>query len=226
MKGWNFQNNQKKKQPKEVIAKQKNKIFGINPLRLSATLLSDQYKSCIPNILIRLKHEIFAKNDHLCEGIFRLAPCANQCKQIENELNANGLSSEQIFDNVNGALLANLIKIWFRKLPIPILQNVDIAKIEKIQATQSMEDAKSVLDEVKEPYISYLQWLLDLCLDISKYEKDNKMSAKNMAVVVSPNLFDPTKCKNPMQAMTVSMAMVKFVELAIEWRKQQLLNGQ
>ena len=77
------------------------------------------------------------------------------------------------------------------------------------------------MSDIGEPYISYLKWLLDLCIDISFNQKINKMSSKAMAIVISPNLFDPTKIENPMKAMTISAAIVKFLELSIKWRQSQ-----
>ena len=90
-----------------------------------------------------------------------------------------------------------------------------------MQATQSVADAESVvMAELSEPGRSLFLWLLDLCIDIAAHKETNKMTAKNMAVVVAPNLYDPTKIANPMKAMTISQAIVEFIQIAIAWRIQ------
>lgn len=202
--------------------KKKNAIFGIDPKELNSTLLLDtDYESPIPNILIKLRSELFQNDGHLIEGIFRKAPNANKCKEIEDELN-NGKFLQINFSEIECVLIANLIKIWFRQLPVPVLQLIDSSKIEKVQITQNMNDVIDIINnDLKEPYKSYFKWLLDLCLDIAKHENVNKMGIKNMAVVVSPNLYDPTKIENPMKAMTVSQAIVHFLQLSMQWRSTE-----
>ena len=44
-----------------------------------------------------------------------------------------------------------------------------------------------------EPTKSLLLWLLDLMADIVTNEAVNKMGAKNMAIVMSPNLFQSSR---------------------------------
>lgn len=73
-------------------------------------------------------------------------------------------------------------------------------------------------NEMGEPYCSYFKWLLDLCIDITKYEKMNKMSIKNMAICIGPNLCDSSSINNSMKAKTASAAIIKFVQLSILWR--------
>jgi len=204
--------NVKKKRPK-------NAVFGVDPAKLES-VQCDEYASPIPLVLSRLKSELFMNDGHLLEGIFRVAPNATECKRVEEELDGGGLHHIR-WDEVGASLIANLIKIWFRLLPNPVLQGIDSAKIEKVQSTQSVADAESVvMEELVEPQRSYFLWLLDLCIDITAHEADNKMSPKNMAVVVAPNLYDPTRIANPMKAMTISQAIVQLIQIAIEWRTQ------
>ena len=204
-----------------IIIKKKNAIFGIDPTELNSTLLLEtDYKSPIPNILIKLREELFVNDGHLIEGIFRKAPNGAECRKIEDELN-NGKFLQINFSEIDCVLIANLIKIWFRQLPQPILQSIDSSKIEKVQITQNIKDVEDIIhNDLSEPFKSYYKWLLDLCLAITKYENKNKMSVKNMAVVAAPNLYDPTKIENPMKAMTVSQAIVHFLQLSIQWRQE------
>ena len=44
------------------------------------------------------------------------------------------------------------------------------------------------------------------------------MTTQNLAIVISPNLYDPTTIKNPMRAMTISGKVTIFMRLCICWR--------
>merc|ERR1719229_637993 len=98
------------------------------------------------------------------------------------------------FGEVNGILIANLIKIFFRELPEPLLDGIGCVKIEMIEKTKNIFILSDIINNgMNEPNKSYFKWLLDLCVDIVKYENVNKMTCKNMAVVMAPNMYDPSK---------------------------------
>ena len=48
-------------------------------------------------------------------------------------------------------------------------------------------------NQFPEPMRSLLLWLLDLMADIVTNEAVNKMGAKNMAIVMSPNLYQSSR---------------------------------
>lgn len=54
-----------------------------------------------------------------------------------------------------------------------------------------------------EPYHSVLLWLLDLCVEVAYFSPINKMNSKNLAIVIAPNLFDPTSIKDPGKLLEV-----------------------
>ena len=57
-----------------------------------------------------------------------------------------------------------------------------------------------------EPNKSLIFWLLDMMADIVQNEALNKMSTKNMAIVLSPNLYQTSddSMANPMAALTMA----------------------
>ena len=76
---------------------------------------------------------------------------------------------------------------------------------EAVQNSHSIEAAERIIEqELGTGDRALLLWLLDLCLEVVAREAENKMSEKNMAVVGSPNLYDPSAMANPMKAMSVS----------------------
>ena len=46
--------------------------------------------------------------------------------------------------------------------------------------------------------------MLDLLSQVVMNEAVNKMSSKNCAIVIGPNLFDLSKIKNPMEVLMIS----------------------
>ena len=197
----------------------KYQVFGVDPRSLESAQC-DGYAVPIPLVLTKMKAELFMNDGHLIEGIFRVAPNATTCKEVEDAMNGGAASMESIdWASAGGAVIANLIKIWFRLLPQPVLDGIESGKIERVQQTQSVDDAESVvMDELAEPQRTYFLWLIDLCIDITAHDAVNKMTPKNMAVVVAPNLYDPAAITDPMKAMTLSQAIVQFVQITIEWR--------
>merc|ERR1719410_2782169 len=70
------------------VKSKKNAVFGVNPQNLNANIIPNKdYGFPIPYVLITLRKELFAHKGHLIEGIFRIAPNHEECKQIEDRLN-------------------------------------------------------------------------------------------------------------------------------------------
>ena len=72
---------------------------------------------------------------------------------------------------------------------------------------------------MKEPYFSLLMWLLDIMGQVVLHKDINKMSEKNMAIVVAPNLYSiKLDMNNPMAAMTWTQRIAKFIEVVLQAR--------
>ena len=163
-----------------------------------------------------MKSGLFSSGSHLNEGIFRTAPNDTECKALEQEIN-DGHFGNIDFNQIDGELTANLIKRWFRSLPNPVLQS--LSNGNRIETVQNTKDAVDIIvGDLVEPERSYFLWLIDLCENVVAQKSKNKMSATAMAVVMAPNLYDPESFENPMKCMRFQRAVVRFVQLAIEWR--------
>ena len=116
----------KRKRPKNgktgkaAKAKRKGVVFGVEPTMLDSARCAE-YECPIPVVLSKLKEELFLSDGHLVEGIFRVAPNATECSRIEEAVD-EGKADHIDWETVGGPLIANLIKIWFRMLPEPLLQ--------------------------------------------------------------------------------------------------------
>lgn len=195
-----------------------NQQFGVPPKNLARVNVEDPttgeyYKTKIPVLLIQLKQRLLDLGGLDEKGIFRLAPDANECAQIKNYIN-EGTEWQGIDVDVN--VIANLIKVWFRDLPIPLLNCVGAGVIEMSQTVEKVERS---MKEFSEPFRSLLLWLWDFCVDISGNSAVNKMGIQNLGIVIGPNLFNTQNFDNPMKAMDFSGKVVTYFQRGIEWRR-------
>jgi len=191
-----------------------NKQYGVPPKQLPCRKVQG-YKAKIPSLLIDLKALLKEKGGYEVVGIFRLAPEGTKNDRIK-ELIDRGDDWQEEIDNVN--ICANLLKVWFRELPVPIMNLVETKVIEMSQDVESVAIASKSFPE---PSRSILLWLWDLCVEIADHENVNKMGAQNLAIVIGPNLFNTEEIKNPMTAMTFSGKVVTFFQRGIEWRQKE-----
>jgi len=190
------------------------KQFGVPPKHLVSRSVPG-YKAKIPEILLELKAMLKKLDGYRVTGIFRLAPLGKNNDTVKEMINLGENWKEQISD-VN--LCANLLKVWFRELPMPILNQVDN---RVIAMSQDIDSVANAVEKFPEPSRSILLWLWDLCVEVAEYESENKMGAQNLAIVIGPNLFNTQQFKNPMGAMTFSGKVVTFFQRGIEWRQQK-----
>merc|ERR1719474_2362239 len=192
-----------------------NKQFGVNPKDLKGVQL-DEYEAKIPHVLVTLRSKLEEANAYEQVGIFRLAPNASDNKAVKEKID-KGVMNVAEEEKVDVNVYANLIKVWFRDLPDPLLNCVNPDLIEHVA---SADEAGKVVKQMPEPSKSIFLWLCDMCVDVAQYEHTNKMGAGNMAIVVGPNLFNLDKIENPMKAMTFSGKVVEFFKHAIVWRQK------
>jgi hypothetical protein len=188
-----------------------NKQFGLDPAKIETVKLA-AYKSRIPSVLVQMRDYLFENGGADQEGIFRLAPDASESTYIKQQINENRFQG-----CADIHIISNLIKVFFRELPVHILNGVST---EKVTNCDSEDQAGKIVTEMNEPYASYLLWLLDLCADVSDHADKNKMTAKNLGIVFGPNLFTPSD-KDPMQSLLYSQKVANFLHKAIDWRRKR-----
>eukprot|EP00750_Incisomonas_marina_P027501 INCI6197.4.p2 GENE.INCI6197.4~~INCI6197.4.p2 ORF type:complete len:283 (+),score=42.69 INCI6197.4:624-1472(+) len=76
----------------------------------------------VPKVLVDLKEYLIRTGGLEQEGIFRKAPGDVETQQAKRALN-RGIFEPEEFDNPQ--LYAHLIKLWFRELTTPVLQNTN-----------------------------------------------------------------------------------------------------
>jgi len=194
--------------------KELNKQFGVRAKTIAREHVKG-YKEKIPCILVQLKNMLIKHGAYDEVGLFRLAPDATTCDQLKTIINQGNRdwTKHKFAEDVN--VCANLLKVWFRELPKPILNQVDRSDIEK---SQKIEEVAKAVGNFPEPAQSILIWLWDLCVEVAAHKETNKMTPQNLAIVIGPNLFNTTEIQNPMAAMTFSGKVVVFFQKGIEWR--------
>ena len=183
--------------------------FGVDPSKVETARLGE-YKSRIPRILIFLKDQLIKKNGLEAVGIFRIAPDADDCMFIKNEIDAGRWLSTCKNGDVDCHIYANLIKVYFRDLPRKILSGINIGLVNKL-STEA--DAGSLMHTLPEPASSLFLWLLDLFILVSSQQFVNKMTIQNLAICFGPNLCD-TDHLDPFEAIQFSQKICSFLHRA------------
>jgi len=190
-----------------------NKKFGVSPKDLPRIAV-DGYKSKIPLLLVQMKERLLDLKGLKEVGIFRLAPDQGECKEIQSMMNRG---SDWLNKPCDVNVIANLIKIWFRELPEPILNTVKPAVIELSQTEEAVAKA---LNQFSELNSTLLEWLWDFCVQLSENSKENKMNVQNLGIVMSPNLFNTNHIENPMKAMEFSRKVTTFFQKGVALRQK------
>lgn len=192
------------------------KAFGL-PLQLCVSQEVEGYTGRIPPVLVLMKAYLIQHGGLQQRGIFRLAPEGNEAVTVKSQLN-NGTFTGCSDVNV----IANLLKVWFRDMPSRLLDTIKETKL--ITECDTKEQAgETITSKFKDPQLSVMLWLLDLCADVSTYSSVNMMNPQNMAIVFAPNLFKLADSgtdsgMDPIQLMSVCKKYTSFLERAIEWR--------
>uniref|UniRef100_A0A7S2W562 Rho-GAP domain-containing protein n=1 Tax=Rhizochromulina marina TaxID=1034831 RepID=A0A7S2W562_9STRA len=192
-----------------------NQQFGLaisNVPRVSV----EGYEERIPAVLVMMRRYLEENSGRDQVGIFRLAPDKDDCNFVKSQINKGKFTE---CSDVN--IIANLLKVWFRELPEGLYNDIPEATIHRI--ADSPLDVPAIVEtysSLHEPHRSLILWLLDMMAGIVMNESVNKMSAKNMAIVMSPNLFQ-TNAENPMAALTMAQKIADFTTKLLASRLQE-----
>ena len=181
------------------------KQFGLPPSAVECVAV-EGYVRRIPLVLIAMKKYLFENGGLESEGIFRIAPDQGECLEVKQLLE---IGDFERCKDINA--IANLIKVWFRELPDRIMAGVPH---KLIRECKTEADAAGILKKFPEPNQSILLWLLDTLAEVSTWQRVNKMSPKNLAIVMAPNLFSADNL-DPMAGLVFSQKVALFLYKAI-----------
>ncbi|NXI51723.1 RHG18 protein, partial [Chloroceryle aenea] len=181
------------KQQKAVKIKTKDSgLFGVP---LSILLEQDQKKvpgTKIPLIFQKLIAQI-EETTLETEGLLRIPGVATRVKSLCQELEAKFYEGTFNWENVKQHDAASLLKLFIRELPQPLLtveylkafQDVQNLPTQKLQV-QALMLLVLLLPEANRDTLKVLLEFLQRVID---HQDKNKMTLKNVAMVMAPNLF-------------------------------------
>eukprot|EP00164_Ancoracysta_twista_P005655 GFYU01007757.1.p1 GENE.GFYU01007757.1~~GFYU01007757.1.p1 ORF type:complete len:451 (+),score=95.85 GFYU01007757.1:199-1551(+) len=182
-------------------------LFGVPPSTLPQVTYGN---GTIPQILEVLRENLYKMNGLNSEGIFRLAPDEQECHQVKDLLNKGKFVECK---DVN--CLANLIKVWFREMPSPLLNAIDWNGA--VDDNESDEAAWGLMTSLPEASRLLLTWLMDLMVDVVKHEEKSRMGPKQICIVLAPNLFQVSH-SDPMQSLMISQRVVIFIQKLLSYK--------
>ena len=147
------------------------------------------------------------------EGIFRVAPSNEEKNLIRKTLNDGTFTLT--YPVVSGIAIAHMIKVFLRELPQPLFSAIPT---ETLLNAMNEEDCISLIGWLTPPSSIIFAWLVDLLMEVIKYEQYNKMGAKNLAICTGPNLFVTDESVNPMEALMTSQKAVNALYQIINAR--------
>eukprot|EP00850_Spirogloea_muscicola_P018252 SM000165S02213 [mRNA] locus=s165:292360:300870:+ [translate_table: standard] len=172
--------------------------------------LHDDHGNMVPTILMLLQARLYNQGGLKKEGIFRITAGIDHEEQVRAQLNAGVVPN-----NVEVHALAGLIKAWFRELPEGVL---DKLSPEQVADCQDEAEVAQLITTLPATQAALLDWTINLMTDVVEHEKQNKMNARNIAMVFAPNM---TLVDDPLTALMHAVQVMNFLKTLI-LRKQRL----
>jgi len=158
------------------------------------------------------------------EGLFRLAAGSSKVKRLRAEMEA-GLSSLSSLESADHHVLTATIKSYLRELPDPLMGAQlyqDWVEAGQLEGEDRFDAIWNLLQHEALPKENYrnIQYLFRFLHEVSRHEERNKMSASNLAIVITPNVVWECESVHDPLDMMVGSALAQVVELIItqyEW---------
>ncbi|KAI3411465.1 Rho-GAP domain-containing protein, partial [Psidium guajava] len=177
-------------------------VFGVSTE--SMHLSHDSRGNSIPTILLLMQRRLYAQGGLQAEGIFRINAENSQEEFVRDQLN-RGIIPE----GIDVHCLAGLIKAWFRELPRGVL---DSLSPEQVMQCQTEEDCAELVRLLPPTEAALLDWAINLMCDVAQMEHQNKMNARNIAMVFAPNM---TQMGDPLTALMYAVQVMNFLKTLV-----------
>lgn len=140
------------------------------------------------------------------EGLFRRSPSSSLLKQVQEAYDRGQIVSLSTFNDPH--LAAVLLKKYLRDLPDPVFSETLYPVIRQCpMPSEDPTDMSTIiyirdilLPQLKPCVYILLSHILQLLHDVSLHSADNRMDARNLAIVICPNLV---KGSNPLTDVTI-----------------------
>ncbi|GAB9467607.1 Gtpase-activating protein gaca [Globisporangium polare] len=175
------------------------------------------YEDRIPAVLVMLQEHFLVKQGYLLPHIFRESPNKADRDQAMREINTGTFygASHDV------RVLADLIKLWFRELPVPIFHEIRADRMEQIISEGRKGDnvAELVTQMLGPLEKCIVMWLADLLAHVAEFQELNHMGVDQLAIIIAPNLVR-IETENPMLAVALSKASVDLFRSILRARFQ------
>ncbi|XP_062087111.1 rho GTPase-activating protein 2-like [Humulus lupulus] len=177
-------------------------VFGVSAESMQCCY--DSKGNSVPTILLLMQERLYSQGGLKAEGIFRINPENSKEEHVRDQLN-RGI----VPDDIDVHCLAGLIKAWFRELPSGVLDGLSP---EQVLQCNSEEECVELVKQLKPTETALLNWAVDLMADVVEEEEYNKMNARNIAMVFSPNM---TQMSDPLTALMHAVQVMNLLKTLI-----------
>ncbi|XP_069831054.1 rho GTPase-activating protein 18 [Dendropsophus ebraccatus] len=221
-------------------AKTKVKESGVFQVSLSVLLELDQRKipgTKVPLIFHSMIEQI-EKGGLETEGVLRIPGVASRIKSLCMELEAKFYEGTFNWDNVKQHDAASLLKLFIRELPLPLLTVEYMKAFHSVQYLPSKKHRLQALNLLiillPDVHRDTLKALLEFLQRVVDHREQNKMTLKNVAMIMAPNLFslptypvkslDQDAYTSAARTASVMLFMIKYQKLL--WTIPKFLVAQ
>ncbi|XP_044145991.1 rho GTPase-activating protein 18 [Bufo gargarizans] len=221
-------------------AKIKVKETGVFQVPLSVLLELDQRKypgTKVPLIFQNLIEQV-EKGGLETEGVLRIPGVATRIKSLYMELEAKFYEGTFNWDSVKQHDAASVLKFFIRELPIPLLTMKYMKAFHSVQYLPSKKHRLQALNLLvillPDVHRDTLKALLEFLQRIVDHREQNKMTLKNIAMIMAPNLFslhtsplkalDQDALTSAARTASVMLFMIKYQKLL--WTIPKFLVAQ
>lgn len=177
-------------------------VFGVSSGSMQCSF--DSRGNSVPTILLLMQRRLYEQGGLRAEGIFRINAGNGQEEFVRDQLN-----SGIVPDGIDVHCLAGLIKAWFRELPTGVLDPLDP---EQVMQSQSEAECAQLVKLLPPTEAALLDWAINLMSDVVQDEPQNKMNARNVAMVFAPNM---TQMADPLTALMYAVKVMDFLKTLI-----------
>ncbi|PIA48793.1 hypothetical protein AQUCO_01300016v1 [Aquilegia coerulea] len=177
-------------------------VFGVSAESMQCSY--DHRGISVPTILLLMQKRLYSEGGLKAEGIFRINAENSQEEYVRDQLN-RGL----VPYGIDVHCLAGLIKAWFRELPKGVL---DSLTPDQVMHCNTEEECSQVVSFLPPMEAALLDWAINLMVDVVQDEHQNKMNARNIAMVFAPNM---TQMADPLTALLHAVQVMNFLKTLI-----------
>ncbi|XP_043716137.1 rho GTPase-activating protein 5-like isoform X2 [Telopea speciosissima] len=177
-------------------------VFGVSAESMQCSY--DHRGNSVPTILLMMQRRLYLEGGLEVEGIFRITAENSQEEYVRDQLNKGVVPH-----GIDVHCLAGLIKAWFRELPTGVL---DCLSPDQVMHCNTEEDYTQLVKFLPPMEAALLDWAINLMSDVVQHEHQNKMNARNIALVFAPNM---TQMADPLTALIHAVQVMNFLKTLI-----------